>query len=271
MIQREISFSTSSDQTIQQIRAWIRRCVYTHTNCKQASRTDSTNTSLPSRLLSIGDACIRVTDTTTLSADTTYTTLSHCWGREPAFKLTQSSLQACKDGISLAELPQTFQDAVCLARTLGSQYLWIDALCIIQDSPEDWRAEASRMTEVYANSALNIAAMAARNSHRGLFRSRNPLAIIPCKVKATWNCYKTLDFFIAPNLGSLDEAANLPLNRRGWVLQERLLSPKVISFGPQQVYWTCRTTGCSETFPEGELLPQTHLRKWMAGPPSLDD
>ncbi|KAK4032004.1 hypothetical protein C8A01DRAFT_51101 [Parachaetomium inaequale] len=59
-----------------------------------------------------------------------------------------------KAGILLANLPATFRDACYIARRLDIRYLWIDSLCIIQDSPSDWELEASRIASVYRNSWL---------------------------------------------------------------------------------------------------------------------
>jgi hypothetical protein len=99
------------------------------------------------------------------------------------FKLTQQSLARFKQGIPLSILPQAFQDATYVVRYLGQQYLWIDALCIIQDDPLDWREQAAKMADVYLNSELNIAVSESKNSHDGIFWSRNPLEITPCIIQ----------------------------------------------------------------------------------------
>ena len=39
--------------------------------------------------------------------------------------------------------------------------------------------------------------------------------------------------------------------RRSWILQERLLSPRVVHFGATQIMWECRTKECCETYPHG--------------------
>lgn len=70
-----------------------------------------------------------------------YAALSHCWGANQTFTLTQQSMDALIKGVALSDLPLTFRDAVTVSRTLGLQYLWIDSLCIFQGDPEDWRTE----------------------------------------------------------------------------------------------------------------------------------
>ena len=74
-------------------------------------------------------------------------------------------------------MPKTFRDAVDCAHRLGVRYVWIDSLCIIQDSNEDWLHQSSLMAEIYAMALLNIAATSSANAEEGLFHVRDPVAI----------------------------------------------------------------------------------------------
>jgi hypothetical protein len=89
----------------------------------------------------------------TVARDTTtemqYIALSYCWGTAQHFTTTSANLARMKERIHWDELPQTIKDAVTITRALGIQYLWVDALCIIQDSQEDWEAESKKMADVY--------------------------------------------------------------------------------------------------------------------------
>jgi len=96
-----------------------------------------------------------------------YIALSHCWGTSHRITTTQSTLEVMKHGIPLSELPKTFQEAVLISKDLGVSYLWIDSLCIIQDSIADWEQEASRMGHVYANSYITIAASSSVDDSSG--------------------------------------------------------------------------------------------------------
>jgi len=75
------------------------------------------------------------------------------------------------EGIALSDLPATFLEAIKLTRRLGIRCLWIDSLCIIQDSSEDWDTESVRMFDIYKNSYLNIGAAGALDADGGLFSS----------------------------------------------------------------------------------------------------
>jgi len=56
--------------------------------------------------------------------------------------------------------------------TLGFRYLWIDAICILQDSVNDWEYHASRMARIYSNSQLTILASSGRDGTKGCISSR---------------------------------------------------------------------------------------------------
>lgn len=137
-------------------------------------------------------------------------------------------------------LPLTFQDAVKFTRRLGYRFLWIDSLCIIQDSEDDWRAEASNMASVYSNSLLTIAAAKGSGPHAGLFAN----------TKQQYNVTDLAELYpaVQDGFGSvysrrkiphLDPNQGCPLLSRAWVLQERMLSPRVLYFGAQELVYEC--------------------------------
>ncbi|KAF2108483.1 hypothetical protein BDV96DRAFT_260210 [Lophiotrema nucula] len=70
-----------------------------------------------------------------------FAALSHRWGTHQHLTLKRSTMRRLKRSFPVSELPQTFQDAVYVTRRLGFSYLWIDALCIMQDSEDDWLQE----------------------------------------------------------------------------------------------------------------------------------
>lgn len=154
-------------------------------------------------------------------------------------------------GFPSSELPKTFQDAIVVSRRLQIKYLWIDSLCILQDSPEDWKHESAQMHHVYGNAYVTIAADDSRDSSEGLFRVRPPFFVTPTIVTAAWNEVPSKKFIVIPRRFWSDSVAESPLNQRAWVLQERYLSPRIIHFGESQILWECRSLECCETFPHG--------------------
>lgn len=65
-------------------------------------------------------------------------TLSHYWGRKLPTKLLQQKIEKFRSNVSRDTLPLTFQDTFLAVPKFGLEYLWIDALCIIQDDEDDW-------------------------------------------------------------------------------------------------------------------------------------
>ena len=165
-------------------------------------------------------------------------------------------------GIPSRELPHTFQDAITVARRLQIRYLWIDSLCILQDSQEDWDHESVQMHHVYGNAYVTLAADDSRDSSQGLFRGRHPSLVTPTIVVTAWKEALAQRFIVIPRRFWSESVAESPLNRRAWVLQERYLSPRVIHFGETQVLWECKSRDCCETFPDGipEVAQDIHTR-----------
>ena len=106
--------------------------------------------------------------------------LSHCWGSSTFLTLTSTTLQLLTKAIPISELRQTFQDAIVATRLLGVEFIWIDSLCIIQDSRDDWRHETPLMQNVYRGALFDIAAIAAASAKASCFTQRNPSLIKPC-------------------------------------------------------------------------------------------
>lgn len=178
--------------------------------------------------------------------DGPYCSLSHCWGKVELFKLLTNNVAQLSDTLDLSLLPQTFLDAMQVAQSLDIHYIWIDTLCILQDSPEDWRYEASRMFEVYLYAYLNIAATKAEDATKGLFAERDSALLAPI-VKLDHGPrpgnFQLLDRKYWSHM--VDEAV---LNQRAWVLQERLLSSRTLHFASDQIIWDCCESVHFETF-----------------------
>jgi hypothetical protein len=170
----------------------------------------------------------------------TYIILSHCWGIEPPLTTTVSTLESRKSSVSMSSLPKTFRDAVTITRKLGKKYLWIDSLCIIQDSQADWGFEAGRMKDYYRNAYLTVSALSSPNSHHGILNPRKPIPV--AKLSQELDLY-----FRAEIPKKRDVFKNSILNTRAWSLQERLLSTRIVHYGHIEMYWECLTCSTQES------------------------
>ncbi|KAK8105334.1 tol protein [Apiospora kogelbergensis] len=242
-----------------QVDAWLGHCQSTHSG--RCVVPDSPSW-VPKRLVDLatlpeGRVVVRETELLT-SPKPRFVTLSHCWGdpqKTPMLALVPGNLAIFTDpgrGIQKDQLPQNFKDAVEVAILLKVQYIWIDSLCILQDKKE-FKTEGQFMHLVYRNSYCNIAAAASGDCEGGLFRQRpkvnnfggdivdtNEASILG---KGTWRVFHS-------GLWS-DQLLLEPLYRRGWVFQERMLSPRVLHFASGQVFWDCASVTACEILPGG--------------------
>ncbi|KAI8656318.1 HET domain-containing protein [Fusarium sp. Ph1] len=143
-------------------------------------------------------------------------------------------------GIELKDLPQTFRDAVEVARELKVRYLWIDALCIIQKEADhkDWKRECGNMASIYRNSYVTIAAAWANSANSGCFITPDPgVTIGPVMMR---------DMYHSPFKPTPEDLTNFPIFTRAWTFQERLLARRVIYFGRQEIVWDCITKRACE-------------------------
>jgi hypothetical protein len=121
---------------------WLDKCLSSHIICREHSQNFP---ELPIRVIDVGqhDVSPRLIDGSGISSS--YATLSHCWGHAPTIKTELKTLELLQQQIYLATLPKTFREAIMVCRKLEIPYLWIDSLCIIQDSKEDWEFHSSGM------------------------------------------------------------------------------------------------------------------------------
>jgi hypothetical protein len=183
-------------------------------------------------------------------------TLSHRWGGSNILKLTRDTLPMFCKKIVFEDMPKTFRDAAVISKSLGIQYLWIDSLCIIQGEGDllDWFHESALMHKVYTFSYCNLSATVSEDSSQGLFRSRDPTRSF-CSPKIAFatrgletDSTPIKHQFVDAGIWKFNVDAGI-LNSRGWVYQERLLAPRVLHFGHDQLFWECRELQACESYP----------------------
>ncbi|KAF2670488.1 HET-domain-containing protein, partial [Microthyrium microscopicum] len=170
-----------------------------------------------------------------------YASLSHCWGTSSHPLTTKATLESRKRGFPVAELAQTFQDAIFVTRALGIRYLWIDSLCICQDDRADWERESAKMASVYSNAHITISAQRASDDSAGFLGERKERTYV--SVPYTPEGVEVMAFEIPISHAAYGhrclEAEEEPLSQRAWVLQERRLSPRNIHFGTREIAFEC--------------------------------
>jgi hypothetical protein len=175
-----------------------------------------------------------------------YAALSHCWGSLSFTTLKKDNLSSFQQRIPPDALTKTFRDAIDICRYLDIPYLWIDSLCIIQDSAEDWAKQSALMAHIYGECDLNIAATSAEDGNVGCFLDRPKnwnvqIRPLPEREDILYDCLPY------PLLNPEKDV----LNQRGWVVQERYLSRRTLHFTSNEVFWECDGLSACETCPGG--------------------
>jgi hypothetical protein len=142
-----------------------------------------------------------------------------------AASTTSSNVSARLTTLSASTLPFLFLHAIKAAHKLHVPYLWIDSLCILQDSKEDFATEAAMMSTTYRNSYCTISAGLDNTNTLGLFRQRDVH-------------YDAVEFELRDTQGEMRRVRAVkqqewwttmfeegPLQQRGWYPQERELFP----------------------------------------------
>lgn len=173
MTTRPANLDIGASAAIERARSWLDECMNSHPKCQHISPASS---ELPTRVLeisSVGESevlSIRLYPNTSKEV-APYAALSYVWGGPQAFRTLQSNIASHNSQIPLSTLPQTIQDAVFCAHKLGLKYLWVDSLCIIQDSTEDREREIAHMAQIYKNAFVTISAAAAKGCQEGFLKT----------------------------------------------------------------------------------------------------
>lgn len=194
---------------------------------------------------------LKLVSASTLSAKTEYITLSHCWGKTKMDALRSENEAIYRKEIPWTALTKTFQDAVHYTARLGVEYLWIDSFCINQDRHLDWLDEALSMASIFSNAFLNLAATSSADGDGGLFFAKSPYLANTCVVVTRWIGFPNTKYAVVDDLSWHRDINEAVLNHRAWVLQERLLSPRVVHFAAEQISWECSHLRGNESWPAG--------------------
>ncbi|KAI0877204.1 heterokaryon incompatibility protein-domain-containing protein [Hypoxylon argillaceum] len=244
---RPLGTDVASDAVFSKIRSWLETCETIHEECKQPS----TPSPLPLRFIDVNPG--RDVSNTDMTArlvavspnhglHVRYLCLSYCWCAPQRVVALKANVNTLQEAIPVDELGQTIRDAIETTRRLGFRYLWVDALCIVQDDDKEKLREIKKMSYIYKNATAIISAASASAHTQGFLRPVREFS------------YPSFDFqFSMPSSdGNGNVAANMtfapvfskfepqhPLDKRAWTFQEMELPRRRIIFSTVEVLVAC--------------------------------
>ncbi|PHH92157.1 hypothetical protein CDD83_8640 [Cordyceps sp. RAO-2017] len=246
------------------IRGWLKMCQEEHGQaCRDAHGTEREFKEL------IGETYFGVVDVADLQLKrlpldrrgepAPFVALSYVWGRleddEPPYCTTRANVAThiLHGGLEgpWDKLPLTIQDAILLVSRLGERYLWIDSLCIVQDSVSSWQLNAKAMHLVYGNASFTICAADGKSAMAGLSAVNASARAASAHaggssdfIQMSGECVPGVRLMITRPLEAVINDSDW--NKRAWTFQERILSRRCVIFAEGRVYFQCRTTGFSQ-------------------------
>ncbi|KAF2810918.1 HET-domain-containing protein [Mytilinidion resinicola] len=266
-----LDLSTASPASMALASIWLRNCLENHLPCNNAQG----ETTLPRRIIDITSPQHPFLDDGN-DRKGEYLTLSYKWGESHRYVTTTETESKHRKEIPLKDLPWTFKEAIHVAHSLGFRWIWIDALCILQDSTEDQLREIGLMDQIFRWSTLTLYAAAGNNADAGLSVNRDPRCVKPCSLPLK----TTLDGKTASGESYIMlDGVNVsgPLFERGWVLQEEVLASRGLIFGERELAWRCLCGFSTESRPNykhrvdrWQDLGHNQYDKWRSYSSGLD-
>ncbi|RDW82970.1 hypothetical protein BP5796_04461 [Coleophoma crateriformis] len=223
---------------------WLADCHASHHACRNPAL--SAGHFVPGKLLKLNcdhDGNRVELYETTEGEELQWSALSYCWGGDQDVKATKETVEELKRGIALFRLPQTLQDAVSVSRSLEIPYLWVDALCIMQDDHDEMAHELQQVPLIYRHAYVTISASSAESVHEGFLQNRG---YFHSNLKPFYLPYESADGARGNLLMSEDDIYTVnrddwqePVARRCWTLQEQMLSPRILQFEQRQLTFRC--------------------------------
>jgi len=263
------------------LRAWLDDCQLRHT------QEDCNRPTIPSEGRYIFGTPLVLIDVlqrrlVSLTSTRKYFALSYVRGSvDLSNTLRANYASRCEPEGLPSELPATFEDAISLVRSIGERYLWIDALCIIQDDKPLKDKAFGLMDVVFRNAFATIVALSSKNASGGILGVETPwcrperkeiLTIDVGSSDLEWTPDPpqernkgvqkvTLELTTTPPRLDLAVAMS-EWDKRGWTYQEQLLSRRCLYFSDRSVYFRCGAYILSDGDVNGPVRP---VAAWWGG------
>ena len=230
----------------------------------------------PKRLLKcLSDGSVRL-ETRSRDQPCGYIALSYCWSDgNDVIKTMEETLERHQNGIPNTNLPPLFQEVVALARSVNIPYLWIDRLCIIQDSQGDKEKEMKQMSDIYSGALVVVVAASAESPLDSLLRVKPQPGQSDTWRTASLIHYEEMDLDVKFRKrlhtahSSGDATRDTPIAKRAWCFQEKLLASRCLVFVGNEVVWECQScclcecSGAQENFYDGRAWGKLYRQQLL--------
>lgn len=253
------------------LRQWLDHCDRVHTtHCRLSAKSQEIFAHHPRWLVDVEQRCL-----VEAGPGQRYLALSYVWGTHTSFQTLTGNLDALKEAGSLLpprpslsyeseqessgggggddattkktkiagieNIARTVSDVIEFVDRLGEQYLWVDALCIVQDDDADKQEHLSHMGSIYANAYATIVVINGP-SDRGLAGIQD---VTPAMSRARAGVPYTPHYVRRPeNMATAvfrhAEAMQRSVwNRRAWTFQEQIFSRRLLILNDTEITWEC--------------------------------
>ena len=231
-----------SANSLLSISSWLASCTSGRKGHKTCPKWELQTSALLMRVIDVTSATPKL-HTPNASQVGQYAALSYCWGGPQPHGTTNARLAEYHSALPMNDLPATIQDAISITRALLVPFLWVDSLCIIQDSAMDKTLEIAKMSSVYKNSYVTFCASRAKTCDAGFLgiqeHTRNRAsrsATIP--IRCLDGRLGSVMLYAARPMTPRTRAEG-PIHERAWTYQGFLLSPRVVSFHEDGLEFKC--------------------------------
>ncbi|KAI1302207.1 heterokaryon incompatibility protein-domain-containing protein [Xylaria venustula] len=225
------------------LQLWLKHCEGNHGwDCHPKPSQISKRGLTQFRAIDVVEKCV-----VSIPFPSRFVALSYVWGEAAQFCALQSTIGDLEKKGYLneiqAKLSRTILDAIDFTNQMGERYLWVDALCIVQDDSESRDFLIEKMDLVFGSSAFTIIAAAGNGAEAGL-PGVKPGSRRPQQVIEEINSDVRLTL-LQPLETKLEQSI---YETRGWTFQEKILSRRRFIFLPDGVYFQCERRVCREDF-----------------------
>jgi hypothetical protein len=226
------------------ISKWYDHCIASHgAKCSSPQYLQLLPPSKPDYFIDVIENCL-----VSAPANALYAALSYVWGRIKMMSTTNLNLAQLQqpgafEDLQIQEsLPRTVRHAMHLTTKLnGLRYLWVDALCIVQDDEEMLKFHLPQMGSIYGNASIVLTVMDGSDANYGLHGVEDAPDSVPRQIKQSTIPFGDETFVARHSMGGRPSISDpkRPYLDRGWTFQEHFFSRRRICFENDSIWFQC--------------------------------